>query len=119
MKEFVVIDIDSLEYDKLILYLTHESITTYLDKIEQFLSKNPDVKTVLLDQLLVTGNGYNRFIKCKCINGKLDLNTSEIIEPQRNIKFSTMQWLHDNYQYVKNSILTNRQKQNIKDKIVF
>lgn len=119
MKEFAVINIDSLEYDKLILYLTHESITTYLDKIEHFLFKNPSVKTVLLDQLFATGNGYNRFIKCNCRNGKLDFNTAEIIKPQLNIKASTVQWLHDNYQYVKNSILTDRQRQNIKDKVVF
>ncbi|EIC95188.1 hypothetical protein HMPREF9970_0244 [Lachnoanaerobaculum saburreum F0468] len=49
----------------------------------------------------------------------MDLNTAQIVKPSDYIKKETVKWLHNNYHYVKNSILTNEQRQKIKDNITF
>ena len=36
---------------------------------------------ILIDQLLVTGNGQNRFIGCEYVNGILDFTTAQVVHP--------------------------------------
>ena len=52
-------------------------------------------------------------------NGKLDLNTAHVVFPVDFFRKETVQWLHDNYYYVENSILTESQRQKVKDGIAF
>ena len=73
---------------------------------------------MLIDQLLITGNNSNRFLKCHFISGKLDLNTAQIVTPSDYIKKEVVKWLHNNYHCVNNSILTDEQRQKIKDNII-
>ncbi|WP_353289709.1 type II toxin-antitoxin system RnlB family antitoxin [Ureaplasma ceti] len=87
--------------------------------MEYFLKKQSNVQTILLDKLFITGNGHNRFIKCNYVNDKLDFTQACHVKPSWEIKNVTIQWLHNNYEIVKNSILTDSQRQNIKDNIVF
>ncbi|HGI2636104.1 TPA: type II toxin-antitoxin system RnlB family antitoxin [Streptococcus agalactiae] len=119
MNEYIIIKTNVKEYDRLILCLTFESLLTYIHKIENNLEGNLGIKHVLIDQLLITGNNSNRFIKCNFLRGKLDLNTAQIVKPSDYLKKETVKWLHNNYHYVKNSILTDEQRQKIKDNIVF
>ena len=35
----------------------------------------------MIDQLLITGNNYNRFLLCKYLNGKLDLTSAKNVTP--------------------------------------
>ena len=118
MNEYIIIKTNVKEYDRLILCLTFESLLTYIHKIENNLERNIGIKHVLIDQLLITGNNSNRFIKCNFLRGELDLNTAQIVKPSDYIKKETVKWLHNNYHYVKNSILTNEQRQKIKDNII-
>ena len=74
---------------------------------------------ILIDQLLITGNGSNRFMSCIFSNGRLDFKTAQIVTPSEFFRKETVEWLHDNYSYVENSILTEEQRQMKKDKIVF
>ena len=52
-------------------------------------------------------------------NGKLDFRTAHTVIPAEYYRKKTVEFLHDNYCYVENSILTEAQRQKIKDKIVF
>ena len=118
MNKYIIIKSNVKEYDRLIICLTSESLLTYIHKIENNLEENRK-QILLIDQLLITGNSSNRFIKCNFLRGKLDLDTAQIVEPLGCIKKETIKWLHNNYHYVKNSILTDEQCQKIKDNIIF
>ena len=52
-------------------------------------------------------------------NGKLDFKTARIVSPVESFRKETVQWLHDNYGYVEHSILTESQRQKVKNGIVF
>lgn len=119
MNEYIIIKTNIKEYDRLILCLTFESLLTYIHKIEDNLEKNVGIEHVLIDQLLITGDSSNRFIRCNCSRGKLDLDTAQIVKPSDYFKKETVKWLHNNYDYVRNSILTDEQRQKIKDNIIF
>ena len=118
MNEYIIIKSNVKEYDRLIICLTSKSLLTYIHKIENNLEENRN-QILLIDQLLITGNNSNRFIKCNFLRGKLNLNTAKIVKPSDCIKKETIKWFHNNYHYVKNSILTDEQCQKIKDNIIF
>lgn len=119
MNEYKIIKTNVEGYDRLVLCLTFESLLTYIKKIECSLSGTETDEIILIDQLLITGDGANRFMSCLFKNGKLDFRTAHTVIPAEYYRKKTVEFLHDNYCYVENSILTEAQRQKIKDKIVF
>lgn len=119
MNEYKIIKTNVDGYDRLVLCLTFENLLTYIKKIECSLSGTETDKTILIDQLLITGDGANRFMSCLFKNGKLDFKTAHIVIPAEYYRKKTVEFLHDNYCYIENSILTEAQRQKIKYKIVF
>ena len=119
MNEYIILKANIEGYDRLVLCLSFESLLSYIDKIENALSLDKKEKRILIDQLFITGNGTNRFMSCEFSNGKIDFKTAKIVDPDEYYRKETVDWLHDNYSYVENSILTNEQRQKIKNKVVF
>lgn len=119
MNQYVIIKTNVEDYDKLVLCLSSESLLTYIKKIEQTLAKDNVDEKILIDQLLITGNGNNRFISFSFSHGKFDMKTARVVKPTEYYRKKTVKYLHDNYHYVEHSILTTEQRQKIKDNIVF
>lgn len=119
MNEYAIIKTNAKDYDRLVLCLSFESLLAYIKKIEQALAKDNLVEKVLIDQLLITGNGTNRFMSFSFFHGKFDINTAQVVNPTEYYRKETVEWLHNNYHYVEHSILTAEQREKIKDNIVF
>ncbi|MDD6731011.1 MAG: type II toxin-antitoxin system RnlB family antitoxin [Eggerthellaceae bacterium] len=119
MSEYVVLQTNEKEYGGLVLCLSSESLLSYIGKIEDALALDKKEERVLIDQLFVTGNGANRFLGCEFANGKMDFATARIVVPDEYYRKETIVWLHNNYSYVENSILTEEQKRKIRNKIAF
>lgn len=119
MNEYVILRTNGEKYDRLVLCLSCESLLSYISKIEDALDLDGKEGKVLIDQLLLTGNGTNRFLSCEFSNGKIDFATAQIVVPDEYYRKETIVWLHDNYSYVENSILTEEQRQKIRNKIAF
>lgn len=118
MNEYMILKTNAEDYDKFILCLSSESILTYLKEIEKVLEQDKSGK-ILIDQLLITGNGTNRFMSCNFTEGRLDFKTARIVFPSEYFKKETVSWLHKNYLYVENSILTEEQRRKIKENVIF
>lgn len=119
MNEYIILKANVEGYDRLVLCLSFESLLSYINKIEDALSLDKKEERILIDQLLITGNGTNRFMSCEFSNGKIDFKTAQIVNPDEYYRKETVDWLHDNYSYVENSILTDEQRQKIKNKVAF
>ncbi len=119
MKNFVAKKIDKCGYKRFLLLLSFESLMEYLDSIEESSNIIQASGKILIDQLFITGDEENRFISCELKNGKFDLKTACIVCPEKSFRMETVRWLHDNYCYVENSILTDRQRRSIKECIDF
>lgn len=119
MNEYVIIDTSIEGYDKLILCLSPENLLAYIAKIENALARSHISGRILFDQLLLTGNSTNRFMSCDFSEGKLDFGTTHIVKPTDYIRQETVKWLHNNFNYVQNSILTEEQRQKVKHNIIF
>ncbi|MDO4556340.1 MAG: type II toxin-antitoxin system RnlB family antitoxin [Lachnospiraceae bacterium] len=119
MSEYTIIKTNAEDYDRLVLCLSFESLLTYIKKIESTLAKDNIEEEILIDQLLITGDGTNRFMSCKFAQGKLDIRTAKTVKPNACYRRETVAWLHNNYCYVEHSILTEEQRQKIKRNIVF
>jgi hypothetical protein len=119
MNEYVIMKTSIEDYNKLVLCLSSESLLTYIKKIEITLAEDNTDEKILIDQLLITGDGKNRFMSCKFSNGNIDFSTAKTVKPDEYYKKETVNWLHNNYCYVEHSILTEDQKQKIKNNIIF
>ena len=119
MKEYAMCHLTEREYDGFLLCLTFDSVLSYLSHIEKepvILNSNG---SLLIDQLLVTGNGKNRFILFRFSHGKIDISSARNISPDEYYKRLSIKLLQRNYDLLQNSILTDQQRNNIRQGIVF
>lgn len=119
MNEFIILKANVEGYDRLVLCLSLENLLSYISEIEDALALDKKEERILIDQLLITGNGTNRFMSCEFSNGRIDFKTAKIVVPDEYYRKETIDWLHDNYSYVENSILTEEQRQKIRNKVAF
>jgi len=119
MKEYAICKPLRGEYDGFLLCLTFESILSYLTHIEKEQLISTTKGTLLIDQLLVTGNGRNRFLKCSYSYGKINITTAQNIHPESYFRELSVNLLMQNYALLHNSILTDQQKENIQKGIPF
>ncbi len=119
MNEYIILKTNVEGYDRLVICLSFESLLSYINKIENALAKDRKEERILIDQLLLTGNSSNRFMSFRFSKGKLDFSTAQNVNPGDYYRRETVEWLHDNYSYVENSILTEEQRNKIKEKIAF
>jgi hypothetical protein len=106
-------------YDRFLLCLSFESFFEQIKGIEEMASMRDLSGKILIDQLFITGNGQNRFLSCNYKNGKIDFGTAQIVNPSIDFRKETVDWLHSNYDYVENSILTEDQREKVKEDIAF
>lgn len=119
MKYYILTEQTKQDYNGFLLCTTVESVFTYLHNIEN----EPIIKRskgkLLIDQLLVTGNGKNRYISCIYNCGELELNSAQYVVPDEYYKKLSVKILKKNMGIVKNSILTSHQKECIAKGITF
>jgi hypothetical protein len=110
MAKYILYKLNNDQYDYLLLCLTYESILYYLDQLENDqLLRNMSGK-LLVDQLLVTGNGRNRFITCDFKDSEIILATSKSVVPDNKYKNLSIRLLQQNYELLKYSILSDHQR---------
>ena len=114
MKEYALSTSCGKDYDGFLLCLTFESVLNYLDSIkaEPLISSSKGI--LLIDQLLVSGNGKNRFFSCLFDHGEINLSTAQTVLPADYYRKLATQLLRDNIPRLKYSILTDQQKESIR-----
>ena len=114
MKEYALSTSCGKDYDGFLPCLTFESVLNYLDSIkaEPLISSSKGI--LLIDQLLVSGNGKNRFFSCLFDHGEINLSTAQTVLPADYYRKLATQLLRDNIPRLKYSILTDQQKESIR-----
>lgn len=101
---------DNIEY--LVFGTSVESPLFCIAEIAKNIREKKEVK-VLFDQLLQTGNAENRFLMIELKNGTFELSSATCINPRiisDEIKKQITEFLRQNPQILKYSILLNDQK---------
>lgn len=119
MSDFIIKATNKDGYDRFLLWLSSESLLDHMDCIEESQDIINVSGKILIDQLLLTGNEYNRFITFNLVNGKLDFRTAKIVTPPYSYRIETINLLRENYCYVENSILTAEQRRKVRDGVAF
>lgn len=114
MKKYAIYETVDREYNGFLLCLTFESLIDYLDCIEMEPLISCSNGTLLIDQLLITGNGRNRYISCSFFNGKINISSVKNVLPDQYYRNLSLDLLQKNYALLHNSILTDAQKEKIK-----
>lgn len=74
-----------------LLCMDYESILNYLDDIEKENLIKANAGDLIIDQLLVTGDGRNRFLACQFFHGKVKLETAKNIEGTKDFKHISLE----------------------------
>lgn len=119
MKEYEICEATDNEYDVFLLCLTSESLISYLGNVEKDILLLHPSGHLLIDQLLITGNGQNRYLSCLYHNGKIDMTSFKNVFPNDYYRNLSLNLLQRNIDFLSNSILTDCQKERIKKGIVF
>lgn len=119
MNGFVIENLHDEKYNKLLLCLTFESIINYLDDIEKSSEIVGKTGSLIIDQLLATGNGKNRFICCDFHDGVIDIASTKNVTPSDSIRQESLRLLKENYDCCRFSILTSEERKNIEEGILF
>lgn len=114
MKNYEIQRLQDKKYDALLLWLSSESIIENITEIEHEPLLMQSKGTLLIDQLLLTGDEKNRFVSCLYDHGKIDLTTAKRVE-QNNYKKISKELLRKNFELLNYSILTKKQLQEIKE----
>lgn len=117
MKEYVIVKLNKIDLDVLLICLTHENIYQHLEEIKQESVLQKGSGYLLLDQLLVTGDGDNRFVLIPYHEGIFELQNAKNIVAPIEIRQITVEVLNKNSSVIKNSILTRAQREKIEKKI--
>ena len=120
MKEYEICEVENKEYNGFLLCLTFENILSYLSQIESDpLISKLKYGTLLIDQLLTTGDGRNRYIRCPFVDGRLNVSAITIVNPNEYYRQLSLRLLRNNVDLLHDSILTEKQKDKIKKGIIF
>ena len=103
-------NLSSSNYACLVVCLSYESIFSYIEELQAELeAKDIQKGAVLIDQLLISGNGKNRFLSIELENGKFSYTTAKNVDVEQYYHQLTSSELMRNQALLKNSILTPRQ----------
>lgn len=119
MNDYTIQALNNKDYNVFILCLTSENLLNYIDSLEHELLKLSCKGTLLIDQLLITGNGKNRYISCSLDNGRIDFSSVKNVNPGNFYRKLSSNLLQENYKSLKYSIITAEQLRNIKYGIAF
>ena len=106
-KEYIIREAHTDEFEIYIVCLSFESIANYLEKISQEELIQTSKGKILIDQL------------CEFDNGNIIVDSSENVEPDDSYKEKTIKLLNKNKDIIENSILTDAEKNNIYNNVIF
>ena len=119
MKKYAICETADREYAGFLMCLTYESLFDYLNCIEEEPLLSHSKGTLLIDQLLITGNGQNRYLICPFSNGTLLVSSAKNVSPSQYYRRLSLDLLKENSALLSNSILTDKQRELIKAGIPF
>lgn len=120
MNEYVVYKIRDNDYCVLILGISFEGVLAKLSEIEQTLKNEHVTGWVVMDSLLKTGGGQNRFSSAYFDGKKILVSTTKnvVIPRESNIRKSSTYYLKSHPELLRYSILSEQQKKLIEHGVV-
>ncbi len=110
-KYYSLYTLSSGKYDCMVVCLSYESIFSYVADVQkQIYKKGITNGVILFDQLLISGNGENRFLSIKFQNGSFDYMSAKNVEADDIYHQLTSSELRKNEDILKQSILSEKQK---------
>lgn len=107
MSDYLMKQLNSNQY--YLLCMDYNSVLNYLDEVESEPLIQSNAGELIIDQLLVAGNGKNRFLSCQFSYGEIRLDTARNIAVADSIKSITSKLLSKNVDLLKHSILSDNQ----------
>jgi len=92
-----------------LICMDYRSILNYLDEVENETLIQSNEGELIIDQLLVAGNGKNRFLTCQFSHGNIKLDTAKNVNGTVVFRRISSELFNKNLEAIKYSILTDSQ----------
>jgi len=108
MSNYYIKKLDNAQY--FLVCIDYHGLATYVDEVENDCLIQSNEGSLIIDQLLVAGNGKNRFFSCDFSYGKINFNTAKRISGTDIFRRTTSELLlNQTSKDLKYSILTDYQ----------
>lgn len=107
MVNYLIKQLDIDQY--YLICMDYNGILNYLDEVENEPLIRSNTGNLIIDQLLVAGNGKNRFLACGFSHGEIKLDTTKNVNVTDTLKRISSELLQQNLDALKYSILTDSQ----------
>jgi len=101
-----------------LICMNYYGILNYIDEIEKEALIQFNEGNIVIDQLLVAGNGKNRFITCQFSYGKIKLDTAIYVSDTDEFRRISSEFFSQHLDTLKYSILTDSQIELLRQKQV-
>jgi len=118
MKEYIIRGLDDMKEGVLFLCLSHENVFSFFDEVQHEPVVQNGKGYILLDQLLVTGNGENRFVSIPYDHGEIHFSRAHNASVDPSIRKLSVELLRDHVESLHNTILTDLQQEMVLKRIV-
>ena len=117
MKNYALLGLDDKMDGVLLICLSHENIYSFCDELQRENLIRNGKGIILLDQLLVTGNGENRFVTIPFDRGIIDFSKAHVASADLKIRKISAELLKKNVASLHDTILTEAQQEMIQNNI--
>lgn len=107
MSNYFIKQLNNRQY--YLVCMDYQSVLNYLSDIEDEYLIQSNSGELIIDQLLVAGNGKNRFLSCQFSHGEIKLDTAKNITATDKFKSISSEVLAQNMELLKYSILSDNQ----------
>ncbi len=115
MKSFIIKTLN--ERYKYLFCLSQDSILNYLDEIENDASVRGFNGSVVVDQLLITGNNFNRLFVCPVSSGKIETDYAHNIKSTPEYDRLALDTIYTTPNLLQSSAITQCEIEELKDNI--
>lgn len=112
-RDYLIQKAHTEDYDVFLVCIGHEGLMAYLDQVEEEPLIKEGSGVLLVDQLLITGNGKNRFMTIPFEKGELFINKAEQIDPDETYRKKSAGHLRERLHLLENSILMDHEIEHI------
>ena len=119
MKNYILHSVRNKKYDALLLCLSHENIFSFVEDLQHNSLIQSNKGTLLLDQVLVTENGANRFVALPYDKGKVDFTKAHNASGDFDMRQLSTELLKANIPNLQYTILTKSQRDKVEAELPF
>ena len=119
MRIYTLQSLNNQQYNVFLVCLTNENTFSFTEELQKEILIQEKTGSLLIDQVLVTGNNKNRFVLIPYERGKIDFSMARNTTVSPKIRQLSSKRIKENITHLEFTILTKEQQDKVLDELPF